>query len=224
MEIFHLTKNGNLFKILTGIRNYYGFQLIYMDNDILLQLYKASSTVFTVNEIAQLIPNINYESLQDRLYYFAKTGKIKRLNRGIYAKEMYDPYEAANKMYRPSYISLETVLSKAGAVFQHYERIFAVSYVTRSITVDKSEIQYRRLKKEILVNMKGIEQKNNYFIANVERAFLDSIYLYKNYYFDNLGVINWENAISLSEIYKSKSLEKRLKGYHKLYLEEYGKS
>jgi len=56
---------------------------------------------------------------------------------------------------------------------------------------------------------------DKYWIAEPERAFLDIIYLNKNYYFDNLSQINWGKCFSLVEIYKNKALKKRLKDYFK---------
>lgn len=192
-------------------------------SDLLLQLYSRPETVFAIEEISQLFPNISYKSLRDRLYYFTKTGKIKRLHRGIYAKKEYNPFEFANKLYKPSYISLETVLAKEGVVFQHYETIFLVSYLTRTVKINGTDIQYRQLKKEVLTNTQGVEQKTGYFIATLERAFLDAVYIYKNYHFDNLGAVNWEKVESLKAIYKSKVFEKRVENYYQLYQEDYGK-
>jgi len=47
------------------------------------------------------------------------TGYVVSFNRrGIYAKDKnYDRLELANRIYTPSYISLETVLSREGIVF-----------------------------------------------------------------------------------------------------------
>lgn len=194
-----------------------------MNGNLLLQLYSRPETVFTIDEISQLFPNISSKSLRDRLYYFTKVGKIRRLHHGIYAKKEYNPFELANKLYKPSYISLETVLTKGGVVFQHYETIFLVSYLTRTIKINSTDIQYRQLKGEVLTNTQGVEQKTGYFIATVERAFLDAVYIYKNYHFDNLEAINWEKVENLKTIYKSKVFEKRVEGYYKLYQEDYGK-
>ena len=194
-----------------------------MTEDMLFRIYSRRETVFTVNEIAQLLPGISYESLRDRLYYFTKIGKLKRIHQGIYAKEKYDTYELANKVYRPSYISLETVLAKGGIIFQHYDQVFAISYITRAVIIDKNKIQYRQIKKDVLVNTQGLEQKTGYYMATLERAFLDAVFIYKDYYFDNLGSIDWEKAFDLKQIYKSKILDKRLNGYYKLYKEDYGK-
>lgn len=194
-----------------------------MNNDMILKLYNRPQTVFTIDEIAQLFPAISYESLRDRLYYFNKIGKLKHPRQGMYAKQTFNILELANKIYTPSYISLETVLTKAGVVFQYYEKVFLVTYITRSVMVNNAEIQYRQLKEGILTNMQGVEYKEGYFIASLERAFLDAVYIYKNYHFDNLGALNWEKVEALQSIYTNKAFEKRVGEYYKLFKEEYGK-
>ena len=127
-----------------------------MNDDIILGLYNRPETVFTLDEISQIFPRISYESLRDRLYYFAKIGKLKRVRQGLYAKEKYDPFELVNKLYKPSYISLETVLAREGVTFQYYETIFAMSYLSREITLENINIRYRQIKKEVLLNPAGI--------------------------------------------------------------------
>lgn len=190
-----------------------------MNNDIILTLYSQPQTVFTLDEISLYFPNIPYENLRSRIRYFTNIGKLKRLRQGVYAKEGYSPLELANKLYKPSYISLETVLGTGNVVFQYYETIFAVSYLTRTVTVNKLSIQYRQIKEEILTSTDGILQKDGYFIATLERAFLDAIYIYKNYHFDNLGAIDWKKVEILKKIYKSKIFEKRVKEYYQDYKE-----
>jgi len=193
-----------------------------VDNDIILKLYSNPSTVFTLDEISQLLPDIEYKKLKDRLYYFTKVAKVTRPRHGVYAKKDYNPLELANKLYKPSYISFETVLAKGGVVFQYYETIFVASYLTREIEVNGVKIQYRQIKGDVLTNPEGIEQKMGYFIATLERAFLDAVYLYKNYHFDNLGTVDWERVGKLKKIYGSFAFEKRVEEYYKDYREDYG--
>jgi len=88
--------------------------------------------------------------------------------------------------------------------------------------VSGATIQYRQIKGDVLTNLEGIEQKEGYFIATLERAFLDAVYVYKNYHFDNLGTIDWEKVKMLKKIYKSKVFEKRVEEYYKDYKEDYG--
>lgn len=190
--------------------------------DLLLELYSRPQTVFQIEEIAQIFPATKPGNLRRRLHYFVKAGKLKNLRRGIYAKNEYEPLELANRIYAPSYISFETVLLKEGIVFQYYETIFVASYLSRTLTVDGHTIAYRQIGEPALSNRSGIEEKNGYFIASKERAFLDAVFLYKDYYFDNLGSLDWDKIFELAPIYESKALEKRVKEYNKHYREEYG--
>ena len=113
-------------------------------------------------------------------------------------------------LYTPSYISLEFVLQKAGIVFQYDSRITAISYLSRSLEIDGKDYQYRKLKNEILANTIGIKRENNINIATPERAFLDVMYLNKNYYFDNINPLNKKLLLEILPIYKSKLLTQRV--------------
>ena len=58
--------------------------------------------------------------------------------------------------------------------------------------------------------------KDNYFIAVPERAFLDIVYLNKDYHFDNLSVLNWNKVFEILAIYGgNKRMEKKVKEYYK---------
>ena len=121
----------------------------------------------------------------------------------------------ATKIYTPSYISFETVLAKAGIVFQFHGQIFVASYVTREITTDDQTYSYKRVRDSILTNRIGVEAKDNYYIASPERAFLDVVYSNKDYHFDNLSPLNWERVFEILPIYENKNMEKKVKRYHK---------
>lgn len=192
-----------------------------MENDIVFSLYQKSQTVFSIKELALLFPSISYNNLKRRLSYYVSSGKLKKPRKSIYAKDNYDPFELATKLYSPSYISLETVLAQEGIIFQKYESIFVVSYIKRTIQTSNHTINYKRLKDDILLNNQGIIKKDNYYIATKERAFLDAIFLYKDYHFDNLKPLDWNIVMQLMELYESTSLKKRVKNYHELYQKEY---
>jgi len=87
------------------------------------------------------------------------------------------------------------------------------------MTIDKNIITFRKLKDIVLFNSTGVVSKDNYSIATPERAFLDMIYLFPNYYFDNLGSINWEKCDELAKIYDNKELMKRLNKYRKNHVQ-----
>lgn len=189
--------------------------------DIILELYQRPQTIFTFKEISLMFKDLSYQSLKDRLSYAVRAKKILRLRKGVYAKMDFNFYELANKLYTPSYISLETVLKKEGIIFQEYKTVFVISYLTRKIAINQRSIFYRKIKNEILLEKEGIIEENNYFIAIKERAFLDALFLYKNYHFDNLQPLNWEKIHRLKKIYQSRALEKRVKEYYQIYQREY---
>ena len=180
----------------------------------LSKIFKASQTVFTTKELMLLWGIDQPQLLHARLSDYVKRGKLYRIKRGIYAKDKsYNKFELATKIFTPSYISLETVLSREGIIFQHYDSIFVVSYLSREIDVNGHHIVYRKIKNEILVNTVGIVEENNYFIATKERAFLDALYLYKDYYFDNLDPLDRERLFEIVKIYSNRELAKKVKRY-----------
>ena len=182
------------------------------NKDFILNLYSSQNTVFTIDEIALLLGDSNRDNLKARINHYVKTGKLLNLRKGIYAKKEYNPLELAVKVFTPSYVSLETVLEKDGVIFQKYKTIFVVSYLSRKIEIDSHEFQYRRIKEETLINKEGVELKNGYAIATKERAFLDVLYLYKNYHFDNMDALDKGTVLKMVNIYRSKTLKEKVRG------------
>ncbi|OGG12705.1 hypothetical protein A2875_01650 [Candidatus Gottesmanbacteria bacterium RIFCSPHIGHO2_01_FULL_46_14] len=180
-------------------------------------LLNLPQTVFTLNELELLFPQIPAPLLRKRAHYFVKTNKLLRPRAGIYTKIEFDWLELGNKIYYPSYISFQTVLQKAGMIFQPYETIYVASYLSRSLSISGQIFHYRKLKNDILLNHEGIVREKNYSIASKERAFLDTILFYKNYHIDNLNPLNWELVNQMVKIYSNKTLEKRVHEYYKIF-------
>jgi hypothetical protein len=180
--------------------------------DIVLAIYKEDRTVFRLNDIALLINESDFQSLNKKLNYYVRTGKLQNPRKGIYAKPGYDPEEMACSVFTPSYISLQYVLQKAGIVFQYDSRITSVSYLSRIIEIENREFIYRKIKGSSLVNTAGIIRQNNHInIASPERAFLDFIYLEKEFHFDNLNPLNKDIIYELLTLYQSNALIKAVK-------------
>lgn len=186
--------------------------------DLLLKLYGSGQTVFTTKEIALLTGEKNLNNLKSKLAYYVKRGKLVRLRRGIFTKsEKYNKNELAVRIYTPAYISFETVLGRGGVTFQYYDSLFIASYLSRKISVAKNKFVYKKLKNEILSNRKGLIDRGYYFEASKERALLDVLYLYNNYYFDNLRDINWNVCQELLSVYKNRRLKETLKKISQKY-------
>lgn len=181
--------------------------------DFLLYLYSLPQTVFSLKELALLFPDTSYSNLKRRVHYSVEARKLLAIRPGIYAKEGYSTFELANKIYAPSYISFETVLQQQGLIFQPYESLFLAANISRQITVGGQRIRYRKLKPEILTNHEGVVFENNYHIASKERAFLDTVFLDKDRFFDHLDSLDWERVGQLVKMYGSRALAERVKSY-----------
>lgn len=180
-------------------------------NNIVLEVYKDTRTVFRLNDIALLVGETNFQSLNKKLNYYVRTNKLQNPRKGLYTKPNFNTEELACTVFIPSYISLEYVLQKAGVVFQYDSRITAVSYLSRTIKVSDRKYMFRKIKGEILSNPTGIKRhKNHINIAITERAFLDLLYLSKDYYFDNLNLLNKQLVYKLLPLYQSKALTVRV--------------
>ncbi|MEA3452837.1 MAG: hypothetical protein U9Q96_00680 [Patescibacteria group bacterium] len=181
-------------------------------------LLRSPKTIFSIKDVALLWNENNNLVVTDRLKRYVRVGKLVRLRRGFYAKDKdYDPLELATRIYTPSYVSFETVLTRAGINFQKYDSIFVASYVTREIKVDRQNISYLRMKDYVLSNTVGVEQNGNVAIATKERAFLDRIYISKDYHFDNLDGLDWDKVFEILPIYNNKRMEKKVNVYFKGY-------
>ena len=183
-------------------------------------LLRSLKTVFSTKDIALLWGEKIEVAVRVRLSNYAKNGKLIRVHRGIYAKDKnYDRFELATRIYTPSYISFETVLTRSGINFQYYGNIFVASYVTREIEVDGQKISFIRMKDYVLSNIVGIDHDEGYSIATKERAFLDRIYISKDYHFDHLDVLDWDKVFEILPIYRNKRMNKKVEEYFKNYKE-----
>jgi hypothetical protein len=180
-------------------------------SDIVLAIYSDNRTVFRLKDIAMLTGETNFLSLNKKLNYYVKTGKLQNPRKGIYTKPGYNPEEMACTLFTPSYISLEYVLQKAGVLFQFDSRISVVCNLSRSVELENQTYLFRKIKGELLINTFGIIRKDNQInIASSERAFLDLLYMNPKYYFDNLNPLNKELIFKFLPIYQSKTMNKRI--------------
>lgn len=181
-------------------------------------LLRSKKTVFSTKDVALLWGEEGKGAARVRLSYYVKTGKLVRIHRGFYAKDKnYDRFELATRIYTPSYVSFETVLTRSGINFQYYGNIFAASYVNREIDIGGQKITFVRMKGYVLSNTAGIEHEEGYAVATKERAFLDRIYASKDYHFDNLSALDWDKVFEILPIYNNKRMIKRVSKYFKHY-------
>lgn len=181
-------------------------------------LLKSNKTVFNLKDLALVWNELEMSKVQDKARYYAKQKKLIRVKQGIYStSNNYDKFELASKLLSPSYISLETVLKQEAMIFQSYESIFSVSIKNKDFEIGEQFYYFKQMKKSIATNLRGLESKENYWIAKKERAFLDAIYLYKDYHFDNLLGLDWDYVFELIHIYDNKAMLERVRKYYRDY-------
>lgn len=187
-----------------------------MEKADILNILKSNNTVFSFKEILLASGESNPALLRRRIYSYIKNGQLYGIRRGLYAKDKnYNKLELATKIFIPAYVSFETVLAEAGIVFQHYGQIFVASYQTKDIDCDGQIFSFKKLKPNILNNNDGIKNKVYYSIASKERAFLDVVYLNKDYHFDNLSPLDWDKIFLLLPMYSNKRMVKKVNEYYK---------
>jgi hypothetical protein len=187
-----------------------------MEKADILNIFRSKSSVLTFKEILIASTQAKPHLLKKRLSYYVQKGELYSIRRGLYAKDKnYDRLELATKIFTPSYVSFETILYEAGIIFQHYSTIFVATYQTREVECDSQLYSFKKIKDVILTNSDGVENRGNYFAACKERAFLDVLYLNKDYYFDNLSPLDFDKVQALLPIYDNKRMAQRVKRYLK---------
>jgi len=186
---------------------------------LILNTWKSKNTVFNVNELSQFIEHSSEASLRIKISNYAKKWYIEKIYRWIYSLPNIEvnPFELANKIYSPSYISFFSALYHHSIIFQANPKEIDLAYKKSQLIQLKDLdliIKLRFLKKDILLNTEWLIIKDWYTIASPERAFLDTIYLYKNIYFDNIDSLNINKIKDLIPIYKKdKMMIKRVSQY-----------
>jgi predicted transcriptional regulator of viral defense system len=151
--------------------------------EIAQKLAEKKYYVFSFAELSVFYPNANSSSLRQYLSRWKKNGWIGTLKKGLYELKFPEDRRLpdlfiANKMYGPSYVSLETALS-------HYSLIPEVAMAVMSLTSKTTRrfknahglFVYRSVRPEA---MRGyvIEKHNGFdvLIAEPEKALVDYCY------------------------------------------------
>ena len=120
---------------------------------------------------------------------WSKNGLLIRLRQGYYTFPEYKGKSDftlyfANRIYRPSYVSLHTALSFYGMIPEAVVQITSVtSLKTASFTNNFGEYNYKSIKQDLMFgyNLKPIADGQTLQLARPEKALLDLLYLYPFY-------------------------------------------
>lgn len=136
--------------------------------------------IFGANEVRTLF-GVSVVAAASLLYRYKKQGFISQIKRGLYVFPDFLPPDVyiANKLYSPSYVSLEFALSYHGVIPEVvYEITSVTTKVTRRFETLEKIFSFRKIKKAAYTGY-GLEKQGEFgfYIADAEKAFVDANYL-----------------------------------------------
>jgi len=142
-----------------------------------------SFTIFSLNDIKKIDKNFH----RRRLNEWQKKGYIKKVIRGYYifsdlALNENILFEVANRIYNPSYISLEMAFSYYHLIPESVYGITSVSTRrTYRFRTSVGEFIYRKIKPNLFFGYNLVNYEDKRFkIASTEKAILDYFYINPN--------------------------------------------
>lgn len=163
--------------------------------DFLTIIRKNKLYIFTADEIAKYFPHSAPRTIQNQVQLWMEKGLLFRLKRGLYqiqfpegGPDLPDLY-IANKLYEPSYVSLETALS-------FYSLIPEVAAEVTSITTRQTKLfknkfgsfKYRSCRNDAYCGYRIMPYEGfKVYIAEAEKAVADFLY-FKHRYGEEIDV------------------------------------
>jgi predicted transcriptional regulator of viral defense system len=151
-----------------------------------IELKKAIQTnLFTLADVKKHFPHEKDQDINVQLSRFKKRGLIHSFKRGIYCFSLSEvnDFELANKLYQPSYISLETALHYYGIIPDIPQKTVSVNPIKpKEFKTDYGTYIYHKIKQELFWGYKKNKHSGNkgfFLIAEKEKALLDYFYLRK---------------------------------------------
>lgn len=143
------------------------------------RLEKKKISVFSLSQIMTFF-GLSEPAATSLLYSYSQKGFVVRLKRNLYSFPDALPPDTytANKLYEPSYVSLEFALSYHGIIPETVYSITSVTpKATRRFEVGKKVFVFRRVKKSVFTGYHAERQSGESFlIADPEKAFVDAQY------------------------------------------------
>jgi predicted transcriptional regulator of viral defense system len=187
----------------------------------MLLLNKTNQKIFSTQDLAVIWQEANKRKLLESIKYYLRTKQIYQVSRGIYSIEKYKAkdieenielsFKIAQRISPNSYISLYTAMKYHGLIFQYYDDIYSIGERNIKREIFNKNFIYKTMKDDIFRNNIGILEKKGYRIADKERSFCDSLYLFPNIGVDNTDILDKDTVWEISKIYDNKSLNKRIK-------------
>ncbi len=181
---------------------------------------------FSINQVYAWQPNFD----RNNFLHWIRRGLLIRLRQGYYTfpeylnKPDFSLY-FANRIYKPSYVSLHTALAFYGMIPEAVVQITSVtSLKTANFKNPFGEFSYKSVRADFMYgyNIRPIADGRTLQLAKPEKALLDLLYLYPFYNTSNeleglrldedfmQDEFDWELMQTYTLQFKNKTLEKRV--------------
>ena len=144
-----------------------------------------NTPIFSRTDLLKLFPDEPTNQINTQLYRMIKRGELVGIKRGLYSfpNSKVDEFVLANKIYTPSYVSLESALNIYGIIPDIVANITSVTPVTsKRFNTALGTYIYSKINKSLYFGYESVldnESKLYYNIASPEKALLDYIYVRK---------------------------------------------
>jgi len=184
--------------------------------------------IFALKDIRKIEADFDLRRLNE----WQKKGFLRTVRRGYYIFSDTEINEQslfliANKIYSPSYVSLEMAFSYYNLIPESVYGITSVtSKKTNNFKTDFGEFIYRHIKSELMFGYKLVKYGNhNFRIAEIEKAILDYFYLNSHLKTENdftemrfdekefKALVDRSKLNRYLAVFNNKSLEKRMKRF-----------
>jgi predicted transcriptional regulator of viral defense system len=147
-----------------------------MAKDGVSKLLSSESPFFTITSLQALFGTTR-ASARTKASRLVERGILDRVSQNLYVlvNRKYSLFALANALHQPSVISLESALNYWGLIAQVPQTIFSISLSSREAEIDKTRLVYRKIKEPLF--RFGQVKAEDFYIAEPEKAFLDSLYM-----------------------------------------------
>lgn len=190
--------------------------------------------IFSFVDIFKWFPDENPNTLKLQLSQWQKKGYLRKLKKGLYflsETKIEDPFFIANRIYSPSYISLETALNCYGIIPDVPQMITCVTPLTTAkFKTPFGVFYFHHLKSDYFFGFKIIgskDKKYSYSIALPEKALLDFIYFnlprfsklksFEEERFEFEKDFNWPLFLKMAKTFRNKKILEVAKKIKKSY-------
>ena len=152
--------------------------------ELFSELKKNKTVVFSLRDVENLFPSEKVKSIKNNLSRWLKMGRVARLKRDLYELieigldlNIPDVY-VANKLYEPSYVSLETALSIYGLIPDIAAQVTSLTTrPTREFKNRHGSFFYRSCQAKAFTGYRLMKYEGvKVLIADKEKALVDFVY------------------------------------------------